>query len=267
MKRTITGATVLLLAGLTLSDRLLAEEPTLPGVPSAMPLIDPEAMRSLERMGAYLRSLTAFSLTADDARDETLPSGQVIQRTKTVALQAHKPDRLYAGITTDRKVREMFYDGRQFTLLAPETGYYATVAAPPTIRELLTNIETEYGIEFPLLDLFRWGEDAAATAVIQEAITLGPGNIGGQLADHYAFRQADVDWQIWIAQGTAPLPLRYVIATREEDSGLQYMANLTWNTQAKPEAATFRFIPGKDFHPIAILTQDDQAQEDRPETP
>jgi hypothetical protein len=260
MKLIIQRSTVLLLAGLALSGNLLAEESGEPVAPADTRIVDPAAMQALERMGAYLHGLKAFSLRADDTLDDVLESGQKIQLTKTVEIQVRKPDRLRAGIETDRKAREIFYNGQQFTLLTPETGYYTTVAAPPTIRELLANIETKYGIEFPLVDLFHWGEDAEAAADIQEAMVVGPSRIGEQMADHYAFRQDDVDWQIWIAQGAAPLPLRYVITTKDEPGEPQYMANLTWNTEASPEAAIFTFTPTKDQHPIDIIVQDDLSE-------
>ncbi len=139
----------------------------------------------------------------------------------------------------------------------PRPGIFTTVEAPPTIREMLTAVEAKYGIEFPLVDLFQWGEDADAAAEIQEAMRVGASKIAGQMADHYAFRQDGIDWQIWIAQGEAPLPLRYVITTKDEPGEPQYMANLTWDTQAKPADAVFTFTPGKDDHPIAIVVQDE----------
>ena len=248
----------LMLAGLALSGVVLAEDLESTVVtPTETSAIDPAAMQALERMGAYLRELPSFNLRADDAIDEVLDSGQKIQLTKTVELQVRKPDRLHAAITTDRKAREIFFDGKHFTLLAPETRYFATVEAPPTIGEMLTAVETRYGIEFPLVDLFRWGEDAEAAADIQEAMWVGTSNLAGQMADHYAFRQDEIDWQIWIAQGEAPLPLRYVITTKDEPGEPQYMANLSWDTQAQPADAVFTFTPSKDDHPIAIVVQDE----------
>ncbi|WP_242523479.1 DUF2092 domain-containing protein [Thiocystis minor] len=255
---------LLLLAGLALSGSVLAEEAEI--AVTTAPAIDPQAMQALDRMGAYLRGLETFSLRADDAIDEVLDSGQKIQLTKTVELQVRKPDRLRADITTDRKAREIFYDGKHFTLLAPEARYFTTVEAPPSIREMIAAVETRYGIEFPLVDLFQWGEDADAAADIQEAMLVGVSKIDGQMADHYAFRQDEIDWQIWIAQGEAPLPLRYVITTKDEPGEPQYMANLTWDTQAKPADAVFTFTPTKDDHPIAIVVQDETpaTQEDAP---
>jgi hypothetical protein len=186
--------TALLLGGLALTGSVLAEEPGAATV--AQPenqSLDPAAIQALAHMGNYLRGLRAFSLQANDSTEEILESGQKVQLLKTVELQARKPDRLRVDVVTDRKAREIFYDGKSFTLLAPETGYYATVAAPPTIGEMLTAVEAKYGIELPLADLFRWGEDTDAAAAIQAALVVGTSKIAGQVADHYAFRQADID--------------------------------------------------------------------------
>jgi hypothetical protein len=76
--------------------------------------------------------------------------------------------------------------------------YYASVTAPPTIPAALEFAAQKYGLEVPLADLFFWGTDKAHLEDIQAAINVGPGSIDGVLCDHYAFRQEDVDWQLWI---------------------------------------------------------------------
>lgn len=261
MKSFAKYALALLLAGLSVPICARDEPPgPKPAQLAETPMIDPAAMQALTRMGAYLRGLETFSLQVDDAIDEVLESGQKIQLIKTVELQVHRPNRLRADVETDRKAREIYYDGKTFTLVAPEAGYYASVPAPPTIREVLDRVQTKFGIEFPLVDLFYWGTEDADSGAIQEAMSVGPSRITGQLADHYAFRQADVDWQIWIAQGDAPLPLRYVITTKSLPEEPQFMANLTWDTAARPDDAVFTYRPTKKDHPISIVLRD-QASE------
>ncbi|NEV64048.1 DUF2092 domain-containing protein [Thiorhodococcus minor] len=257
----LLGSTVLALAWLALQGPALAQGQAGEGVPQEGALqeslgeIDQAALEALDRMGAYLRTLTAFELKAEDRIDEVLEDGQKIQLNKTVDLQVRRPDRLRAEIETDRKARVVFYDGKQFTIVSPEARFYATVEAPPTIRELLTQLNETYGIEIPLQDLFYWGTDAASGADIQKAMWVGTSKIRGQLTDHYAFRQPAVDWQIWIAQGTAPLPLRYVITTKEEPGAPQFVADMTWNTEAKPADSVFAFAPTEEDRPIEILAQ------------
>jgi len=248
--------TALALGSFLLTGHLPAKEQATKAVlPPETRQVDPAAIEALHRMGTYLRGLESFELKAEDMLDEVLESGQKIQLTKTVDLLVHKPNRLRADIATDRKAREIYYDGEHFTVYSPDAGFFATVAAPPTIRELLAAVKSKYGIELPLEDLFYWGEDEEAEGAIKEAMSVGPSNLGGRLTDHYAFRQDDVDWQIWIAQGDIPLPLRYVITTKDMPGEPQYMANLTWSTEVNPEEARFVFTPTKEDHPIDILVR------------
>jgi hypothetical protein len=251
----------LLIAGVSWAAALQAEEQSAqaadPAAASSDTVVDAAAIQALDRMGAYLRSLKTFSVRAEDRIDEVLDSGQKIQWSAQIDLQVRRPDGLHAGIETDRGSRQIYFDGKAFTLVSPALGYYTTVPAPPTIGEMLTAIETKYGVIFPLADLFHWGVDPDASAAINSAIALGTSKIGEQMTDHYAFRQEGVDWQLWIAQGEAPLPLRYVITTMDEPEQPQYSADLTWDTQAKPADSLFTFTPTDKYSPIGIVVRDD----------
>ena len=50
-------------------------------------------------------------------------------------------------------------------------------------------------------DFFLWGTPAAPLDKIESAMNAGQDFIGEDLCDHYAFRQANADWQIWIMTG------------------------------------------------------------------
>ncbi len=251
----------LLLVGVSWVPALQAEEQSAKTADalaaSSDEVIDAAAIQALERMGAYLRSLDTFNVRAEDRIDELLDSGQKVQWSARIDLQVRRPNGLRADIETDRSSRQIYFDGKAFTLVSPTLGYYTTVPAPATIAETLIAIETKYGVKFPLVDLFHWGKDPDAVASINSAIALGASKIGGQMTDHYAFRQEGVDWQIWIAQGDAPLPLRYVITTMDEPEQPQYSADLTWDTQAKPADSAFTFTPTDKDSPIGIVVLDD----------
>jgi hypothetical protein len=103
--------------------------------------------------------------------------------------------------------------------------------------------EESYGIDMPLADLFRWGSDAKATAGIIAASDLGPSTIRGTTCDHYAFRQAEVDWQIWIERGTKPLPRKLVITTTSEKMQPEHMVVMSWNLEPQLTDQVFAFVP------------------------
>ena len=107
-------------------------------------------MDALNQMGAYLRSLKDFQVTAAVTSEDVLTDGEKLTFAHTTTILAVKPDKLRIEIQGDQKSRLFLYDGKTFTLFARRAGYYATVDAPPTIGELIDVVSDKYGIELPL---------------------------------------------------------------------------------------------------------------------
>lgn len=213
---------------------------------------DAAAIRALDKMGAYLRSLKAFQVTSQTTREEVLGDGQKVQFGATVDLLLQRPDRLRADLTSDKQQRLFVYDGKTFTLWARRVNYYATVAAPPTLAELGQRLQDRYGIELPLADLFYWGTDARRTADVTAAMDVGPSQIDGVTCEHFAFRQPDVDWQVWIQQGDNALPRKLVITTLTDDARPQFTSVLTWNLAPSYNDAAFAFVPPPEAKKIVF---------------
>ena len=73
---------------------------------------------------------------------------------------------------------------------------------------------------------------------------LGSGVIGGTECDHFAFRKKDVDWEIWIAQGSRPHPCRYDIATKVVAGSPEYSIQIRdWKTGSDVASGGFSFTP------------------------
>jgi len=219
---------------------------------AATPDVEPAALEALDKMGAYLRTLTSFEIHATGLKDEVLDNGQKLQFALATHLRVKRPNRMWAELTTDRKVREFFYDGTTFTLWAPRDSYYASVPAPATLRELGDKLDDKYGIEIPLGDLFRWGTDPTRRDLIKEAMYVGPAVVGGQPCDQYAFRQETVDWQVWIQKGDSPLPLKLVVTTTDDEAQPEYTSQLDWNLAPALADSMFTFKPPAKAYPIKI---------------
>jgi hypothetical protein len=220
------------------------------------PGVDPNVVKALDRMGAYLRTLTAFDVEAITSTDEVLDTGQKVQFDGTAQLQVRRPDKLHAEVKTDRKHREFFYDGKTFTVFGRQVDYYATVPAPPTLRELVTVLAQRYGIAIPLADLFFWGAEDERAANLRSAIDLGPATVAGTECEQYALRQEGVDWQVWIQKGDSPLPRKLVITTTSDPAQPQYVSVLKWNLNPKLSDATFSFSPPQGAMRIVLQTAD-----------
>ncbi len=82
---------------------------------------------------------------------------------------------------------------------------------------------------------------------------LGSGVIGGTECDHLAFRNKDVDWQIWIAQGDQPYPCRYVITSKQVADGPQYTVQVSnWKAGKEAAANDFGFKAPADAKKVEV---------------
>jgi hypothetical protein len=76
-------------------------------------------------------------------------------------------------------------------------------------------------------------------------------------SDHLAFRNAEVDWQIWIQQGDRPVPRKLVVTSKRMPGSPQFVTVLSdWQTAPAITDTTFSFVPPKgaqkiDFLPVA----------------
>jgi hypothetical protein len=220
------------------------------------PGVDPNVVKALDQMGAYLRTLAAFDVESTNSTDEVLETGQKVQFDGTAYLQVRRPNKLHVEVKTDRKHREFFYDGKTFTIFGRRVNYYATVPAPPTLRELIVVLAEKYGIEVPLSDLFLWGTEDSRAATLRSAIDLGPATVGGTECEQYALRQEGVDWQVWIQKGDAPLPRKLVITTTSDPAQPQFVSVLQWKLDPKLNDATFSFSPPPGAMRIVLETAD-----------
>lgn len=215
---------------------------------------DASAMAALDRMGNALRALKKFSLTSDTSRDIVLGDGQKITLDGQVTYRVQQPDRMFVETRSDRRLRQLFYDGNSLTIFAPKLKYYASVdRVNKTLAELAVTAATDYGISFPLTDLFFWGTEYVSRDVLTSAIYVGPGSVDGERVEHYAFRQPGVDWQIWLSEAS-DLPRKIVITSLEDPAMPQYQARLQWDLQAPIDARSFIFAPSEGVARIQLVS-------------
>ena len=222
------------------------------------PVIEPKAMAALQQMGRFLRTLKAYEVSFKTSKDEVLDSGQKVMVDGTSELIVQSPNHFHFSAKIDEAHRDLqfFYDGKTFTIYGNTNKLYASVPAPATIHELLDVAEERYDIALPIRDLFTWGTDRADIAAIQSAIYIGPTKIDDVICDHYAFRNVDVDWQVWIEQGRTPLPRKLVITTMDEAEHPQYVSNMQWTLAPKINSKSFNFVPPKGAHKIEFAAVD-----------
>src|SRR5262249_6728102 len=102
--------------------------------------IDPDALAALESMGAYLRTLKSFGGHAVITTGNGADDGEKAQLPSPADLVAERPNRMRVDIADQRQPRTLFYDGKTFTMWAPRVKFYASIAAPPSIIQLVDTL-------------------------------------------------------------------------------------------------------------------------------
>lgn len=232
----------------------------------AAPAVDPAATAGLDRMAAYLRTLKEFEVTVYSTTEDVLDSGQKIMTNNQVHYVVKSPNMMAATVSGDKIKRHYYYDGKTFTVRNNQNDFYAQVPFTGTIAQLLTEVE-KYGVDLPLQDLFRWGENPATTQKPFEGIVVGDSRVVDWDTEHYAFRQEGVDFQVWVEKGDKPLPRKLVINSLADETQPQYVAVMNWNLSPKIDAAVFTFAPDANSKRIPFMTPEALAAATAAKTP
>jgi hypothetical protein len=232
---------------------LAAQTAAAGAAPSVANPLDPAAVQALKDMGAHLQSLQRFRVTTELSGERVLADGQKLQHSATARMDVQRPNKLRVRMSIARSERQLIFDGKTVTLYTPALKYYSNVAFTGTLAELVEQLEERYGVEVPLSDLFVWGTPLAPLDKIESAMNAGQDFIGGDLCDVYAFRQGQVDWQIWITAGGKPLPRKIVITSRADEARPQSVHLIDWNLKPAFGESTFRFTPPQGATQVEIV--------------
>ena len=217
------------------------------------PDIEPKAGEVLRQMCDYLKNLPQFSVQAEVTEDVLLTSGQRIQYARSVEASVRRPDRMRAESVGDRDNRQLVYDGKTITLMDRSKNFYTTITAPPEIDAALDHGVQAFNLRAPLADLIYTKSYEYLTAGALSGFYAGLSKVQGVPCHHLAFRQKDIDWQIWIENSPTPAPRKFLI-TDKTAQGLQFTAVFTrWNTSPQFEEGLFTFVAPEKAEKIDIL--------------
>ena len=166
---------------------------------------------------------------------------------------------------------QIWYDGKTLSILSRQQNSYATTKAPGTIDEMMDYLFEEFGLEVPIADLLVSDPYNSATQRVRSGQYIGLHQVQGTKCHHLAFRQNNVDWQIWIEDGDNPLPRKLVITHKGLPGHPQFIAIFDkWNLSPKlsKDLFTFKVPEGAkriEIEPLLTKPALGKTQEDKPE--
>jgi hypothetical protein len=242
VKKLGLGVTVVVaLLAVGVGPRILARHQAVAATANAKG-IAPDADKLLRQMTDYLAGLKTFTVHTSASDEVVLKSGQKLELMSESVVTVQRPNMLRSEQVGAKGGLAFFYDGKSMTLECKDSGTYTTVAAPPTLDATIDKAREQFQIEAPGADLLFSKPYDILTEQVKGGQFVGKEVIDGMPVNHLAFQGGDVDWQVWIKDGSEPLPLRYSITTKTMASQPEFSVRLSqWDTKASIQPTAFQF--------------------------
>jgi hypothetical protein len=198
----------------------------LAGCSSSNPNINPRADEVLRRMSDTLAKAQNFKLHSVATIENRLETGQLAQFTRDSSFVISRPDRMYAAVRKGPESNQLWYQGKELTLLDVKRNLYATIKTPDRIGAMLDFMAEKEGVVLPLADLLYPNPYKVLTERVQTGDYVDQQEIDNRMCHHLLFTQENVDWQIWIDAGDKAVPRRLVITYKNDPGQPQFEAIL-----------------------------------------
>jgi hypothetical protein len=203
---------------------------------------DDGAKKLLKTMSDYVASQKNISIVYDSDIEVITAELQKIQFASSGQLQISRPDKVHASRTGGYADVEFFFDGKTFTFYGKHLNAFAQSQSAGSVDQLVDRLRGEYFVEAPGADLLLSNVYDKLIEDVIEAKHIGLGVIDGVECEHLAFRNLDVDWQVWVEVGARPIPRKYVITSKAVTGGPQYTLRIKdWKTDVAPAVDAFAF--------------------------
>jgi hypothetical protein len=184
-------------------------------------------------------------------------SGQKIEFDETRKIVVSRPNQLRVEAEhSDGERHLVLYDGKDITVFSPSQNVYAQIPKPGGIDEAVMYFLRDLHMRLPLamLLLGRFPEEIDRRT--QSLDYVERTSIDGTPVHHLAGRAETVDYQIWIAEGARPLPLRAVLTYKNAEGQPQFRARFSdWNLAPEIQDSQFAFNPPEGARKIAFAAQ------------
>lgn len=203
---------------------------------------DQDALAVLKNSTDFLAAQQQFSVNSESVLEVVLANGQKIQFDNAASMALKRPNKLKAQRVGELVDQHMFYNGKTFTLFNPSAGLYATEAMPANLDAMLDKARDDFDIIAPASDLIYTNAFDRLTKSATSGYIVGNTMIDGKPSTHLAFRTPGTDWQIWIADGAKPLPLKFVVTSVDVEGSPQFEVRLSnWNLAPNLADSVFEF--------------------------
>lgn len=214
-----------------------------------------EAKAILLKMAGFLAQTQSFSVTVRNGYDAIQEDGERIEFGERRKILLHRPDRLRVEIERSDGDRGLVvFDGLAITAFKADDNVYARVEKPGSVDGAVVYLVRDLQMILPLARMFLTTLPRELEKRVESVAYVEENTLFDVPTDHLAARTAEVDFQVWVAQGEEPLPRRVVLTYRNAPGQPQFRADFSdWNLAPEAGAADFTFTPPAGAEQIPFL--------------
>jgi hypothetical protein len=215
------------------------------------------AREILMRMAQFLSKAPRFSVNLNTSYDAVQESGQKIEFAERRKVILSRPDRLRVEVErSDGSRAVVVFTGKEIVLVDITNKVYAMEPQPDGLDESILHFVSDLGMRFPLAVLLMSRAPMEFEKRVRSIDYVEKTNLLGTPSHHLAARTDTVDFQVWIADGAQPVPLRIVLTYRNEPGQPEYRADFAdWNFAPVITDATFTPPIPPEAQKVAFATR------------
>ena len=273
------AAAVLLSAGCGGTASPPVARPVVPAAIESPPVsIASEAREVIDRMATFLNATKSFSLRQVSTTTVSDEVAQKFAGEMEHVVRVERPNRLAVVLAGDQPGSgTVISDGQSLVIHQKQKDgdRYESSPAPATLPEVVDNphLRTMLGVGgADVVTKALLAEDPAAALLegVQELSVAGAEEIDGSACTHLVARSESGNWDLWVATGDEPVPVKFVptigqlfFGGRNVDLSSTVIFD-QWRLDPDFEAADFAFVPGEGCEKVDSLSDfANQAQRER----
>jgi hypothetical protein len=227
--------------------------------PAVASPVEPQADAETILMGMakFLSQAQRFMVSIRGGYDVVQASGQKVEFGYLRKVTVSRPDRLRIEVEqSDGDKNLVLFDGKEITVFSTPRNVYAKAQKPGSLDEAIAYFIKDLHMRLPLAMLLVSRLPAELDGRTQSLDYVEKTNILGVPSHHLAGRTGTVDFQVWVAEGDQPLPLRVVLTYKDAEGEPQFRAQFSdWNLSPEVTDSMFAFTPPEGAEKIAFLPQ------------
>lgn len=208
----------------------------------------------LRQMSKTLAGAQQFTYTATELRQRVRSNGEKVEESSTRQVSVRRPNRAALVAKDETHDGAVWYDGEHLTIVSNKQKAWARGPMPPTLDAAMDFISAEYSIPIATADLLYSSPYDALMTKDTTGGWVGEEKIGAQTCDHLSYKQADVDWELWLAQDERKLPCQIRLVYKKATGTPWTRVTFSdWNPAATLTDDTFTPKVPNDYERLKIM--------------